>query len=238
MEHEFRLQLDVPEHGQLALPLAGIGTRALAAAIDMGIVALGLLVVAIVLFGGAVTGMMSGDLGLPLAIAAVAIVPILGPLLCELLMHGQSPGKRWLQLRVISHDGAPAAPAQLLLRNVLRLVDLLPMGYLVGLVAVFVSARTQRLGDMAAGTIVIREHPLAMQSAEAPGVLVPKDLYGVPASVLQAAQILADPSRQLAEAVATQRRAELASVVRAHRPDLAAVSDAELWARLLAAIDS
>lgn len=75
----------------------------------------------------------------------------------ETLFRGRTPGKRITHLRVVSDGGSVLSWRQSLLRNLLRMVDSLPAGYLVGVVAMLISPRVQRLGDVVAGTIVIRE---------------------------------------------------------------------------------
>ncbi len=75
----------------------------------------------------------------------------------ELVWGGQSPGKRLVGLRVIRIDGAPAAPGQIVIRNIMRLVDLFPGFYMTGLVTMFLNSQSRRLGDFAAGTLVVRE---------------------------------------------------------------------------------
>lgn len=79
----------------------------------------------------------------------------------ETLLSGRTLGKRLTGLRVVSTSGARVGWRASLLRNLLRTVDVLPSGYLVGLVAMIASPRAQRLGDLAAGTLVIRERRLA-----------------------------------------------------------------------------
>lgn len=79
-------------------------------------------------------------------------------LVFEGFMYGQTPGKRALGLRVVTVDGQPITVGQAFLRNVLRLVDLLPMGSgMLGLAAATSTPRMQRLGDLAAGTMVVSE---------------------------------------------------------------------------------
>lgn len=78
-------------------------------------------------------------------------------LIFETLFRGRTPGKRLTHLRVVSDGGSVVGWRQSLLRNLLRMVDSLPAGYLVGVVAMLISPRVQRLGDVVAGTIVIRE---------------------------------------------------------------------------------
>lgn len=78
----------------------------------------------------------------------------------ETLLSGRTLGKRLTGLRVVSLSGALVGWRESLLRNLLRTVDSLPSGYFVGLVAIVLSPRGQRLGDLAAGTLVIRERRL------------------------------------------------------------------------------
>jgi len=82
----------------------------------------------------------------------------------ELFWDGRTPGKRMTQLRVIREGGARVGWRDSLLRNLMRAVDSLPTGYLLGLAAIVVSPRGQRLGDLVAGTLVVRER--ASQSSE------------------------------------------------------------------------
>ena len=75
----------------------------------------------------------------------------------ELLWDGQTVGKRALKLRVLRDNGTPVDAASVLARTVVRLVDFLPLGYLVGLISMIVDGRARRLGDIVGGTIVVRE---------------------------------------------------------------------------------
>jgi uncharacterized RDD family membrane protein YckC len=75
----------------------------------------------------------------------------------ETLYAGRTPGKRLTQLRVVTENGAVLDARASLLRNLLRAVDTLPAGYVVGVVSMILSPRTQRLGDIVAGTVVVRE---------------------------------------------------------------------------------
>src|SRR5690606_7330784 len=88
-------------------------------------------------------------------------------LLFEALDHGRTPGKRLVGLRVISDDGRPMAVQQAVVRNLVRVVDSLPGGYGIGIVAALLSPRAQRLGDMAAGTVVVREARVSVTGATA-----------------------------------------------------------------------
>ena len=81
-------------------------------------------------------------------------------ILFELLMHGQTPGKKAMKIRVMRDDGTPVTANEVLVRNILRLVDFLPFGYALGAVVMFPSPLSKRLGDLAAGTIVVKEGQL------------------------------------------------------------------------------
>jgi uncharacterized RDD family membrane protein YckC len=82
----------------------------------------------------------------------------------EWIWNGQTPGKRWLKLRVIREDGRPVTFWEAAVRNLVRTLDMMPAPfYSIGLISVFVSSSDQRVGDMVAGTVVVRE-----REAEAP----------------------------------------------------------------------
>lgn len=76
----------------------------------------------------------------------------------EMLWNGQTPGKRQAGIRVIRDNGTPVTFTESLLRNLVRLVDLLPFYYGIGLVSTLLSRQGKRLGDYVAGTVVVKEH--------------------------------------------------------------------------------
>ncbi len=82
-------------------------------------------------------------------------------ILFEWLWNGQTPGKRLLKLRVIREDGRPITLWEAMARNLLRIFDAIPgfvlPVYSIGLISIFLSRRDQRIGDMFAGTVVVRE---------------------------------------------------------------------------------
>jgi len=80
--------------------------------------------------------------------------------LFEALWNGQTPGKRWTHLRVIKDSGRPISAYDAILRNLLRIVDALPTMYATGLITMLISKENKRVGDYAAGTVVIHEKPL------------------------------------------------------------------------------
>ncbi|OHD53614.1 MAG: hypothetical protein A2Y33_06745 [Spirochaetes bacterium GWF1_51_8] len=77
----------------------------------------------------------------------------------ELLWKGQTPGKRILHIRVVQDNGSAASPLSIILRNIFRMVDFLPVANLAGAVCALVNKDKKRIGDLVAGTIVIREKP-------------------------------------------------------------------------------
>ena len=94
-------------------------------------------------------------------------------LIFETLFRGRTPGKQLTHLRVVCDGGNVLGWRQSLLRNLLRMVDSLPAGYLVGVVAMLISPRMQRLGDLVAGTLVIREREVFVNDLMADVVIAP-----------------------------------------------------------------
>lgn len=142
-----------PEGVTFARPLAGPISRMLAVVIDVAVV-------------GVVTQMASSLLSLfgvvsPQLYAALKIVAAFAatmgyPIASEWLWRGQTLGKRLLGLRVIDADGRRVTLPQIIVRNLLRPVDMLPAFYLVGGITAWLQKHHQRLGDLAARTLVIR----------------------------------------------------------------------------------
>jgi uncharacterized RDD family membrane protein YckC len=97
----------------------------------------------------------------PVVMAGIFIIFLLALLFYNLIFEqiwkGQTPGKRVLRLRAVNDDGTRMGFAAVVLRNAFRIVDMLPLGYMAGLVAMSLNTRRKRIGDYVAGTIVIRE---------------------------------------------------------------------------------
>lgn len=153
-----------PERVSLEYGLAGIGSRGGAAIIDTTLQSLALLVLVVGIFGSAaaldsVPG--AGDIlpGLELAIGLVGLFVITSGyfILFEILWSGQTPGKRLLGLRVLRETGYPLRPTDAVIRNLVRILDWLPIGYGIGVLVMLLNQRSKRLGDFAAGTLVVRE---------------------------------------------------------------------------------
>jgi uncharacterized RDD family membrane protein YckC len=173
------LTIETPEHVELQFALATIGNRFLACALDHAIQLL-LMIAAIIaaisltstlgeLNTRADAAIAEGSLWI-FALTTILIFTInFGYfVIFETVWSGQTPGKRWLRLRVIQTDGRPITFFSALTRNLIRGADMLPSllffpFYSLGIISVFATARSQRLGDIAAGTVVIKE-----RAAEAP----------------------------------------------------------------------
>jgi uncharacterized RDD family membrane protein YckC len=150
-----RYQVETPEGIDLPLRPAGLMVRALAFAIDLGLRGLivGLLFIVLAFLG---------KLGAGLGSILLFVVSWWYMVLFEVLNQGRSPGKQWMGLRVVQDDGTPIGWSASLLRNLLRFVDMLPFGYFLGAISCLQHPTFKRLGDLAAGTLVIyREQPLA-----------------------------------------------------------------------------
>ncbi len=202
---ENRLAVITPEGVRLELAIAGIGSRFAARLLDSliqmaFIIALYFAVIAaaggLFALGASRNGLETGALVLVAVIMVVVFITIfLYDLIFELAMGGQTPGKRAVGLRVVDASGAPARPASILVRNLVRIVDFLPLYYIVGFVTMLATQKTQRLGDLAAHTIVIRErkgdtrtHTQAsagLRTTVPPHVIETWDVSGVSAEELQ-----------------------------------------------------
>ena len=168
MQTEGHYLLETPENVEISFELAGPGSQFCALIIDYLLMALILMVTAIL--AGVADMFDSGsaidaDAGIMtwLSAAMVAAVALLlfGYGFCfEVLMDGQIPGKRHQKLRVLRDDGTPATALDLAIRNLLRIVDSLPGFYAVGGLVSILSTQQKRLGDLAAGTIVVKESEL------------------------------------------------------------------------------
>lgn len=171
IETEETLIIETPERVPLAFALASIGNRFLAVAIDHFIQYFLIFIIAWAFFS--LTGINTQDAPaesvlqeMPKWTIAILILVLFALfsgyfVFFEWLWNGQTPGKRLLKLRVIREDGRPITLWEALARNLLRIFDAVPGFvlpiYSIGLITIFLSNRDQRVGDMFAGTVVIRE---------------------------------------------------------------------------------
>lgn len=224
MSYEDRISIATPEGVDLDLTLAGLGSRAVARIIDQAIQLAVLLAVGVLAgVAGAAAG-ATGDGGGALA-AAVAVVVVFAvqfgyDVAFEVLGSGRTPGKRWNGLRVVRIDGAPVGFVTSAVRNLVRIVDSLPGIYAVGMVAVVASGRNQRLGDMAAATLVVRERrgprkapPPARAAAPGPGE-APWDVAAVTADELATIRRFLDRRATLAPEARVRLAGDLAARLR------------------------
>lgn len=145
-----RYRVEIPGGIHLEAQVVGPIPRAFAFGIDLvirGLIIMGLWIVSIPL------GL--GGMGGGIALIFMFVIEWLYPVLFEIFMRGQTPGKKMLGISVINDDLSPVTLGTSLVRNLLRTVDFLPFFYLGGLLAMLSNRRFQRLGDMAAGTLVI-----------------------------------------------------------------------------------
>ncbi len=166
MHYEDRVEIVTPEGVTLHLTLAGLGSRALAAMIDTLFKLLILVALVAAFFGGAaVVGaeLSLGDprgavlVGYAIAVVLIFIVNFFYDVLFETLASGRTPGKKAQGLKVVQVGGAPVRFTSSAVRNIVRIVDSLPTAYAVGMISILATSKNQRLGDLAAGTMVIRE---------------------------------------------------------------------------------
>jgi uncharacterized RDD family membrane protein YckC len=142
-----------PEAVVLDFEIAGLASRAVAKLLDTLIQVAALFALAI-----AVGIAVPGTAGVVTIVIGIALIVLGYPVLCEVTMRGRSPGKMAFGLRVVTVEGAPAAPRHAFIRSTVGVVDfLIPPGGLCAVVSSLLSKRSQRLGDLVAGTMVLRE---------------------------------------------------------------------------------
>lgn len=172
-----KLTIETPEQTSLDFAIAGVGSRFLALALDTLIQTL----------VGFIVGMVGGMVVAGLSVAApksgiwgMAILVLFFFLLYfgyfaffEIIWNGQTPGKRKAGIRVIKDSGRPLTAAESIARNLLRIVDWLPAFYAIGIASALLTKENKRLGDLVAGSLVVREASFSdlkpvWQTAQAP----------------------------------------------------------------------
>jgi uncharacterized RDD family membrane protein YckC len=140
--------VQTPEGIDLHLPVAGLVSRALAWLIDI--------LIRGVIYTGLGFGLLFlGETGKGLFLLAAFVMEWFYPVLFEVLRNGQTPGKRAYGIRVINDDGTPIGWSASLIRNLLRVADFLPLLYGFGIASMMLNRDFKRLGDLAAGTVVV-----------------------------------------------------------------------------------
>jgi uncharacterized RDD family membrane protein YckC len=165
VDYEDRITIDTPEGVALELTLAGLGSRAIAGGIDL-VLKLALGVCELILLVA-----LLGDAGW------LAVVPVAGlsflvyNIAFEVLGGGRTPGKRMSGLRVVRTSGRPVDFRASMIRNLMRLIDGISFTYLPTMVSIVATRRNQRPGDLAAGTVVIRDRREADVAKHAPAAV-------------------------------------------------------------------
>jgi uncharacterized RDD family membrane protein YckC len=194
-------RVELPEHVEIGFTLAGFGSRFIAYLVDLicmivfvVILFAAILALLIVLQGGMYTEFVRGPSprveGLVIAVVislfglALFVVSWFYFVLFEMLWEGKSPGKRLVGIRVIRDEGGRISFSTSLLRNLLRVADWLPAFYLVGIITMFANKKWKRLGDLTAGTVVVKEEKAGWRPS-----------FSVPPPVLSSAQD--DPSSSI-----------------------------------------
>lgn len=207
---DIRYQVETPEGIDLHAELAGPMPRILAYSIDIAIRLLLIALLSLLLI-------FAGDAGVGIILLLSFLLEWFYPVLYEVYRNGQTPGKKALGLQVVNDDLTPVNWNSALTRNLLRAADFLPLAYLGGLLCLVCSRRFQRLGDLAAGTLVI--HRAADTDWQPQADIAPR----VPAVALRRRDQLAIIAySQRCQQLSTARRRELAnllSTISAHRDD-------------------
>ena len=162
---EDQLTVSTPEHIAFGYELAGVGSRFLAALVDTVIIVVLYVLIQVLMLTTNVLGdrVLNADTtGLSSFFMMLLTVMAFGVLwgyyvFFETLWVGQTPGKRLTGLRVLRGNGGPIGFWEALIRNLVRFLDFLPAAYGIGVVSMFLNGQARRLGDFAAGTVVVRE---------------------------------------------------------------------------------
>src|SRR5262245_16928704 len=160
--------ISTPEQVSFHYEMAGIGSRSLGALLDSLIIFTVLILMDCALLAllpafSVSSAISEGDTGVwGYVVLAIIVLVQFGffwgyYVFFEIVWRGSSPGKRAARLRVVRRDGQPTGAGESVIRNLVRLIDFLPIFYGVGLISMFIDKDARRLGDFAAGTIVVKE---------------------------------------------------------------------------------
>ena len=213
------LVVPTPERVSFDYQVAGLGTRAIAQILDLLIVAV---ILVAVFFVALAFSSASGETA-TLILLFGSFVVIFGYFwVSESLWSGQTVGKKAFRLRAVGDRGEPLTFGQAGIRNIVRIVDFLPYGYGVGLVVLFANGKGKRLGDLAAGTIVVKDSdhvwlwqlPGARTPVSSSGVAVPPATAYAAASAAELTLRRLDPELRRFVSSYARRRPEISLDVR------------------------
>jgi uncharacterized RDD family membrane protein YckC len=233
MEFEDRLTIPTPEGVDLELTLAGVGSRFASALVDYAVQLVILVALGLVLGVGIGVSPFSGGYGVAIFTVLAFLLFVGYDIAFEVLASGRTPGKRLNGLRVVRDTGAPITFPSSAVRNVLRVIDILPGSYLVGIVSILVSSRNQRLGDHAAGTLVVRERkampaepilrsyrrPVAAPAWDTSGVTA-DEMIAVRSFLARRGMLTVNARAQLATELANRLRPKVGGAVDEGPPEL------------------
>jgi uncharacterized RDD family membrane protein YckC len=221
------IKIRTPENIELEYALAGPGSRAVAYVIDLFIMFVVIQMLINLIFASvalliAALG-VRGDMWLA-GLAGLASFGLYNGyfIVFEWLLNGQTPGKRMLHVRVIKQGGYSLRFFDTLLRNLLRVVDFLPLFYGVGLTSLLLTRHSQRLGDLIAGTLVVYQEPVETGSLladlpvalESDALLPAEQVAAVPHEAISLADEYLRCRSELAPRPRQEVAAELAELIR------------------------
>ena len=193
-----------PEGVDLHLPVAGPLLRSVAWGID-AVIRGGVLIVGLAGMGA------MGSTGMGWFLLAMFVVLWLYPVVFEAIWNGQTPGKRAMRLRVVRDDGAPVGWLGAFVRNLLRTVDMLPVGYAIGIASGLLDPWGRRLGDVVAGTVVIHVAALPVPVQMHTSDRIEAPILAVPLRPAEQAALIAFGER--APALTLERQEELSDLL-------------------------
>jgi uncharacterized RDD family membrane protein YckC len=160
-----RVTLSTPEGVALELILAGLGSRFLARLLDT-LIQVGIIFA--LFLGLGITGIESSGVATAVVIVLAFLIIFAYDVAFETLNHGRTLGKQAAGIRVVGQTGEPVRFLASAVRNIARILDFLPAFYLIGTISIMATARAQRVGDLAAGTLVMRDRFPGLTRAPAP----------------------------------------------------------------------
>lgn len=160
--------ITTPENVRIDYELAGLASRGAASLLDTLLQGLLIGLIAFIQYGlGRIGIKVASGVGTAIIIIAVFVVFWGYYVFFETVWNGQTPGKRYLGLRVVREGGLPIDISCAAIRNLVRIIDFLPSMYLIGMVSILCTRNSKRLGDLAAGTLVVKERAEWIERAKA-----------------------------------------------------------------------
>ena len=217
--------VETPDGIELSLHVAGPVPRGLAWLLDF-------LIRAGIMLGLITALAWLETLGMALLVLIWFLINWWYPVLFEVFAHGATPGKKAVGVKVIHQDGTPVGWAGAIIRNLLRQVDFLPLLYATGLVTMFCNPRFQRLGDLAAGTVVVYREP----GPSAPELLAPGPVEAPPVALDATEQQALLSFAERVRTINPKRAAELAEELSplSGRQGAEGVEQVLAWSRFIA----